>query len=196
MRSSVVVAFAAASLFALALSRVAAPLAAQVEPESVEGSAIHFVHGEKSPPGTHLNGDLGLPDALDPASLIQIGDDVYFDSNRDGNAELIVANAHFDGAGHIIAGLAPGATSADESVFRAEERDLIVAGLRGLAAQFDSGRLSDPDYRIAQSRWLAGLQADTFGVTGGLSFLLELWDEGLISPLCYGIKRHEMLDAL
>lgn len=188
-------AVAAALFAALLLNPVGAP-AAHVEPEAIDDSPVVFIHGEKSPPGSLMNESLELPETLHPAALIQIGNDVYLDADGDGNAEMVVAHAHHDRAGRIVAGLAPDAADADEAIFGAEQRGVIVAGLRGLARQFDTGRLSESDYRIAQSRWLVGLQAGTFGVTGGLSFLLELWDEGLISPLCYGIKRHELLDAL
>lgn len=186
---------AAAVVFvAVLLLTTSPPLAAQAEPESVEDSSVVFIHGEKSPAGSLMNEPLGLPAALEPSALLQIGDDVYLDSNGDGNAEVVVAHAHHDGAGRIVAGLAPGARSADETIFRAEQRELIIAGLRSLARQHDSGRLSQSAYRIAQSKWLVRLQAGTFGVAEGLSFLLEVWEEGLIGPLCYGIKRHEMLD--
>ena len=175
---------------------ISAAEAARAEAETVTGSPVVFFHGEKHPAGRGLNDLLGLPDAVSPAALIQIGDDVYLDANGDGNAEMVVAHAHHDGTGRVIAGLAPGVASADQSLYRAEQRDVIVAGLRGLAQQFDAGRLSEADYRLAQARWLVGLQADSFGVTEGLEFLQALWEEALISPLCYGIKRHEMLDAL
>ncbi len=164
--------------------------------EAVEGSGISFIHGEKRPAGSLLNESLGLAETVSPEALIQIGNDVYLDANGDGNPELIVAHAHHDGAGRMIAGLAPGASDADESIYRAEQRGLITAGLKGLAGQYDAGRLSEADYRLAQARWLVGLQAGTFGIAEGLAYLLELWEDGLISPLCYGIKRHELLDAL
>ena len=164
--------------------------------EAVEGSGISFIHGEKRPAGSLLNVSLGLAETVSPEALIQIGNDVYLDADGDGNPELIVAHAHHDGAGRMIAGLAPGAPDADESISRAEQRRLITAGLKGLAGQNDAGRLSEADYRLAQARWLVGLQAGTFGIAEGLAYLLELWEDGLISPLCYGIKRHELLDAL
>ena len=188
---------AAAVLAPLLGLGLAASAAAQADQgETLSKGALRFIHGEKSPAGSLLNDSLGLATEMDPAALLQIGDDVYLDADGDGHPELIVAHAHHDNAGRVIAGLAPGVASADETIYRAEQRDEIVAGLRDLAARYDAGSPSEANYRLAPSKWLVGLQAGTFGVTEGLVFLLELWEAGLIGPVCYGIKRHEMLDAL
>ena len=156
-----------------------------------------YLHAEKLPAGAVLNASLEIGTVVDPRCMSQVGDHVYYDADEDGVPEIIIARAHHDGQGRIVAGAPPEGLVADYDLrYGPDDKERIVASLRALAGLHAEGELERPGYLQRQAQTLAGLRPESLGVEEGLIFLADLWDAGLIDAVLYGVKRHEMLDAI
>lgn len=170
-----------------------------VNQETLSSNAAEprYVHAEKLPAGAVLNASLKISSGIDPSCLSQVGNHVYYDGDEDGVPEIIIAFAHHDGRGKIIAGAPPEGLAPDyESRYGPADREDIMASLQTLGSLHAKGEFDDAGYQRTQAKILAGLRPESLGVEEGLVLLRDLWDAGLISEIPYGIKRHEMVDAI